>query len=712
MTQAARTRARADHNRPSDASEPTPPIRKPAVHVLLIEDDALVASGVTAGLRLLGLTVDAVDTAAKARTALAASHFDVCVLDLGLPDEDGMRLLARWRAHGQAIPVLVLTARDAVEHRVAGLRAGADDYLLKPFDLDELVARLHALTRRAGGRSSDRVEHGDVSFDASNGEVWLNGVPVELSRRELALLRTLLQNPGRILSLEQLQSSLYGFETDVESNAVNVHIHHLRRKLGGHDRRDGAGCRLPARAIRRRGATMTLRTRLVAIIGLSLALLWSVVALWMFFDVRDQLRGALDQRLAASARMVAGLVSRLPADRLQNGAASVLPLDVVARDGLACEVSLVRGEVAIQPIARTATSPGLDQAPLGHSTRVLGGRPWRTYVLQAGDVRIATADRIDTREGLLREIAFAAAVPFAVAMSGSLLLLWIGVGRGLAPIERVRAALLERRVDADAPLPAIDAPPELQPLIDTIHHLLLRVQHAIEHERRFTDDAAHELRTPLTAIKTHLQVLRLTMGDEAARGAAAGSLANAQRGVDRLQRTLEQLLLLARVEAAADHGAPVQTDALAAARQAIADAVAALPSDAVDCPRVELQLQTAAARLAVPESLLVSALRNLLDNALRHSPQPRSVVLRIEHLPVGLTFCVLDQGPGLSGPDLSLAPQRFWRRGGDGGSGLGLSIVEAIARRHHGELRLRPRQGGGLEARLSFHPDPNGDGAG
>ena len=202
------------------------------MHVLLVEDDSLVASGIVAGLRLLGLTVDHVDTASRAQAALAGAHFDVCVLDLGLPDEDGMTLLARWRAQGKAIPVLVLTARDALEHRVKGLRAGADDYLLKPFELEELVARLHALLRRAGGRSSDLIEHGCLSFGASGGEVRLYGVPVDLSRRELALLRALLHNPGRILSLEQLQDSLYGFGTDVESNAVNVHIHHLRRKLG------------------------------------------------------------------------------------------------------------------------------------------------------------------------------------------------------------------------------------------------------------------------------------------------------------------------------------------------------------------------------------------------------------------------------------------------------------------------------------------------
>lgn len=202
------------------------------MHVLLVEDDALVASGIVAGLRLHGLTVDHMDCASMAEGAVAASTFDVCVLDLGLPDEDGMSLLVRWRQRGLQLPVLVLTARDAVAHRIKGLQAGADDYLLKPFDLDELVARLQALLRRSAGRSADRIEHGPVTFEPSTGEVWMRGEPVELARREKALLRTLLQHPRQILSADQLRDSLYGFSQEVESNAINVHIHHLRRKLG------------------------------------------------------------------------------------------------------------------------------------------------------------------------------------------------------------------------------------------------------------------------------------------------------------------------------------------------------------------------------------------------------------------------------------------------------------------------------------------------
>lgn len=202
------------------------------MHVLLIEDDALVASGVAAGLRLHGFTVDHVDSARLAEAALAASHFDAALLDLGLPDEDGMNLLVRWRARGMEMPVLVLTARDALAHRVAGLHNGADDYLLKPFELEELVARLHALLRRCAGRSVDRIEHGALSFEPTTGDAWLHGRPVELARRERTLLHTLLQHPRQILSADQLRDRLYGLGQDVESNAVNVHVHHLRRKLG------------------------------------------------------------------------------------------------------------------------------------------------------------------------------------------------------------------------------------------------------------------------------------------------------------------------------------------------------------------------------------------------------------------------------------------------------------------------------------------------
>jgi DNA-binding response OmpR family regulator len=202
------------------------------MRVLVIEDDDLVASGVVAGLRLSGIGAEHAATASSAEIALRTSGFDVAVLDLGLPDADGLDLLRRFRSSGHHLPVLVLTARDTVQDKVAVLREGADDYLVKPFDLAELVARLHALQRRAAGRSVAVIEHGPLVFDPHSLEVRLHGRIVELSRRELALLQALLHSGKRILSSEQVKDSLYGMSESVESNAINVHIHHLRRKLG------------------------------------------------------------------------------------------------------------------------------------------------------------------------------------------------------------------------------------------------------------------------------------------------------------------------------------------------------------------------------------------------------------------------------------------------------------------------------------------------
>lgn len=186
-----------------------------------------------AGLRLAGFTVDHVASAAQGRAATHGEEpIDLVLLDLSLPDDDGLQLVREWRSKGSSMPVLILTARDAVKHRIAGLSAGADDYVTKPFDLGELIARVHALLRRASGHGSDLISHGRLTFSQSEGVAWFDGERVELSRRELALLRAFLMRPAAVLSADQLRAALYGFDDVVESNAINVHIHFLRRKFG------------------------------------------------------------------------------------------------------------------------------------------------------------------------------------------------------------------------------------------------------------------------------------------------------------------------------------------------------------------------------------------------------------------------------------------------------------------------------------------------
>lgn len=202
------------------------------MRLLLVEDDPMIGRAVRQGLADAGFAVDWVDDGQAADLALRTGVYDAAVLDLGLPGKDGMALLRSLRARGQALPVLVATARDAVADRIAGLNAGADDYVLKPFDLDELIARVRALLRRHAGAATPLLSCGELTLDPVRKEVLLSGQPVALSAREFALLEALMQRPGAVLSREQLEEAVYGWQDGIGSNAVEVHLHHLRRKLG------------------------------------------------------------------------------------------------------------------------------------------------------------------------------------------------------------------------------------------------------------------------------------------------------------------------------------------------------------------------------------------------------------------------------------------------------------------------------------------------
>lgn len=202
------------------------------MRILLVEDDKLLGDGLRAGLRQLGFQVDWVRDGDAAERELRAQPYAAAVLDLGLPFKDGMDVLAAVRRAGVTLPVLVLTARDAVPDRIRGLDVGADDYIVKPVDLDELAARLRALVRRSHGHAQDSLQVEDVVLDPAARMVWRAGQPVALAQREFDLLHALMLGAGRVLSREQLEQQIYGWGQEVESNAIEVHIHHLRSKLG------------------------------------------------------------------------------------------------------------------------------------------------------------------------------------------------------------------------------------------------------------------------------------------------------------------------------------------------------------------------------------------------------------------------------------------------------------------------------------------------
>ena len=202
------------------------------MRILLAEDDTLLGDGLRAGLRQLGFLVDWVRDGAAAERELRAQPYAAAVLDLGLPLKDGLEVLAGLRRDGITLPVLVLTARDALPDRIRGLDLGADDYVVKPVDLHELAARLRALVRRSHGQPQEKLTAQDVALDPAARSVEQSGVPVAVSAREFDLLHALMLNAGRVLSREQLEQHLYSWGQEVESNAIEVHIHHLRRKLG------------------------------------------------------------------------------------------------------------------------------------------------------------------------------------------------------------------------------------------------------------------------------------------------------------------------------------------------------------------------------------------------------------------------------------------------------------------------------------------------
>lgn len=201
------------------------------MRVLLVEDDPMIGRAVMSGLHGCGYAVDWVRDGAAAESSLSMVAYDLALLDLGLPGKDGLEVLKALRRQGAAVPVVVITARDAVADRIFGLDCGADDYLVKPFDLDELLARMRAVVRRHSGRGSPEVQYGALTLNPLQRSVSLHGAPVELSAREFAVLEALMKEPGAVVSREKLEDAVYGWGEEVGSNSIEVYLHHLRRKL-------------------------------------------------------------------------------------------------------------------------------------------------------------------------------------------------------------------------------------------------------------------------------------------------------------------------------------------------------------------------------------------------------------------------------------------------------------------------------------------------
>ncbi|GAD24657.1 ATP-binding protein [Acidovorax sp. MR-S7] len=439
---------------------------------------------------------------------------------------------------------------------------------------------------------------------------------------------------------------------------------------------------------------MSLRLRAVLIAGVALMVLWVAAAGLMMRSVHANLDRTLDGRLAMSARMVSGLLERAALSPSAAGADLAEAVRVTGKEGIACEIRLLRGEV----LAQTTNGPHseFEALPAGFSTREVQGDQWRVYVLHANGYQIATADRMDQRDVLINELLRAAGVPFLIASVGGLLALWIGIGRGLAPLKALCRQLRAKRTDDVTPIEVEHSPAEMRPMLDAMNGLLGRLSRALSSQRAFTDAAAHELRTPLTVIDTHLQVVRLTEGEE-----AHASLNSAEQGVKRLRRTLDQMMVLARTEAAVD-----PDDSCISVLAAVNTVVRQL--DAVGHDRLKLSVDGEDGATPIPRSMVETSIRNLVDNAIRYSAGSEAIEVDVlfDHAASRVRIAVADRGPGLSSEQASQIGRRFWRgdqgRNCKDGAGLGISIVRAIAARFGGELSLAPRDGRGLLAQFSM----------
>lgn len=442
---------------------------------------------------------------------------------------------------------------------------------------------------------------------------------------------------------------------------------------------------------------MSLRKRLLLILGGTFALLWSIAALWLLGDLRNELERVLDERLESSAHMVAGLLEQIPQPQISPEMSPFTnPLLGGLRRGLVCQVRTLRGEVLVRTPNMVFSQP--EEELVGFSNSTVDGEEWRTFTVQRHQLLITIGDKLDEREHLQQVIFLAAALPVALALIGSLVLIWFGIGQGLSPLNRLRLQLAGRKADDLAPIDLQTVPVELNPLVDTLNQLLERLGALLERERRFNDDAAHELRTPLTAIKTHLQVASMAGGGEQ----LASSLDKAEQAVERMQAMLEHLLLLSRLDENANEVTENSLQPLEIVRQVL-EHLFAHPQFA----RIEVESQVnGSCQALVPDRLLGMSIRNLLENALKYSPEG-PVRLKLEMLDGRLYVHVTDSGPGLDENQFADAQKRFWRlRANNEGSGLGLSIVSAVCQRYQGSLTAR-HHGEGFTVSLSFPCQPD-----
>lgn len=436
---------------------------------------------------------------------------------------------------------------------------------------------------------------------------------------------------------------------------------------------------------------ISIRRRLVIGLLVALVLLWTSAAAVFLLNTQNELDEVLDARLAASARMVQRLIRR---GDLALQAPDVIGNDTSTLDAhlpteIACQLWTLDGDLL--SVSDNAPILGAGSLSNGFTTRVAEGEAWRMFVLSDAStgVRVITAERVRLRDALFEGMAMSVLGPLVLILPLIAGIVWLGVGRGLAPLHDVQRALQRRNVDRLEPVPIEQAPTEVMPLINGLNELLHRLNATMERERRFIGDAAHELRTPLAGVKANLQVAAASGGE-----ARDKALREAESVLDRMSRLVNQMLELSRLEDADEPASNESCDPW----QVLHDIARELGFQARQYDvQIVLKDESGPSSLPIPAALLAIAVRNLVENAILHSPPGGRIMVELRADGIH----VMDEGPGIPPDQFERVTQRFYRAShATPGTGLGLSIVAAIAQRHRARLQLENQAAQGLVASL------------